>query len=491
MGDWQTPQEFAEKCCQLIKNEFGFTPSLIIEPTCGMGNFIEASRHCFAESFVLGIELNPAYIEKCQSRFKNDNKIIVRQGNFLQEDLIKASQIHAQTLFLGNPPWVTNSELSVLHSSNIPIKHNHQGLKGIDAITGSSNFDICEWIITHALSYLEGKAGMLAMLCKTSVARKICLQLSQKGTKCCCTLFNFNAKDVFDVNVEACLLVCDFRVNSFSAQISQFDAPALVSELSVDDGVLHLKQSLEIMDLYGYSQLTWRQGVKHDCAKVMELIEQDNSFQNKLGEQVCCEREFLYPLLKSSMIKAYEISSSKSYIPMTQKKIGADTAYLEHSAPKLWNYLNAHSAFFDARKSKIYEKAPRFAMFGVGDYSYAKYKVAVSGFYKDPIFSLLVSKKPIMLDDTCYFLSFDALSDARVCMLLLNSARVQKFYKSIAFWGNKRPFSKKILSLLDINAALERSSVKELNATAQQLRVSFSISPDEFEHFSELLKDKG
>ena len=98
MGDWQTPQEFADKCCQIIKNEFCFTPSLIIEPTCGIGNFIEASRHYFSDSTVLGIELNPVYSEKCLSRFENDVKVIVRQGDFLHDNVI-------------GPPFIKNNTL--------------------------------------------------------------------------------------------------------------------------------------------------------------------------------------------------------------------------------------------------------------------------------------------------------------------------------------------------------------------------------------------
>ena len=48
-------------------------------------------------------------------------------------------------------------------------------------------------------------------------------------------------------------------------------------------------------------------------------------------------------------------------------------------------------------------------MFGVGDYSYSPYKVGVSGFYKQPLFSVLYSDDgiPVMTDDTSYFICFD------------------------------------------------------------------------------------
>lgn len=46
--------------------------------------------------------------------------------------------------------------------------------------------------------------------------------------------------------------------------------------------------------------------------------------------------------------------------------------------------------------------------------SFAKYKVAVSGFYKVPLFSLLYSSdnKAVMCDDTSYFIAFSNYNDA-------------------------------------------------------------------------------
>lgn len=83
-------------------------------------------------------------------------------------------------------------------------------------------------------------------------------------------------------------------------------------------------------------------------------------------------------------------------------------------------------------------------MFGVGDYSYSKYKVGVSGFYKQPLFSVLYSdnEKPVMTDDTCYFICFDNYDMAYVAMLLLNSEKVQGFLKKYSFFGRKKAIHK-------------------------------------------------
>jgi hypothetical protein len=55
-----------------------------------------------------------------------------------------------QVLIVGNPPWVTNAELSSLNSQNLPEKSNIKALQGMDAITGRSNFDIGEFVLLNS-----------------------------------------------------------------------------------------------------------------------------------------------------------------------------------------------------------------------------------------------------------------------------------------------------------------------------------------------------
>ena len=54
---------------------------------------------------------------------------------------------HYKTLIIGNPPWVTNSELGAIDSQNLPRKSNFKKVNGLDAITGKGNFDIGEYCI--------------------------------------------------------------------------------------------------------------------------------------------------------------------------------------------------------------------------------------------------------------------------------------------------------------------------------------------------------
>jgi hypothetical protein len=84
-------------------------------------------------------------------------------------------------LVLGNFPWVTNSQQGTIGSDNLPKKNNFQSHIGLDALTGKSNFDISEWMLIHAMQWLQNRDATLAMLCKTSVARKLLITFIQKN----------------------------------------------------------------------------------------------------------------------------------------------------------------------------------------------------------------------------------------------------------------------------------------------------------------------
>ncbi len=40
-GDYQTPNTFSDKVCDFLKNVLLLSPEIILEPTSGVGNFIQ------------------------------------------------------------------------------------------------------------------------------------------------------------------------------------------------------------------------------------------------------------------------------------------------------------------------------------------------------------------------------------------------------------------------------------------------------------------
>jgi hypothetical protein len=207
--------------------------------------------------------------------------------------------------------------------------------------------------------------------------------------------------------------------------------------------------------LAGRSLPEWRSGLKHDCARVMELTRDGGRWRNGLGERASVEPEVLFPLLKSSDVAKGNAEPSRAVI-VPQRALGADTGTLERSAPKAWSYLTAHRDLLQKRKSSIYRGQPEFSIFGVGPYSFAPWKVAVSGLYKRWAVTLIGPHegRPVMLDDTCYFLPFEGRDEACAMWAALSSPLAAEFFRARIFWDAKRPINKAILQTLDCRALL-------------------------------------
>jgi len=176
-GDFQTPDALAVHACRILATR-GIRPASLLEPTCGLGNFLMAAIGEFPDVATgLGIEINDAYVSSVKKRIVSrrcDEKVKILRDSFFEVDWNNVlNDLPEPILVVGNPPWVTNAALGALGSSNLPKKSNFQNFRGLEALTGKSNFDISEWMLIKLLEMLEGRRATLAMLCKTAVARKV------------------------------------------------------------------------------------------------------------------------------------------------------------------------------------------------------------------------------------------------------------------------------------------------------------------------------
>lgn len=491
-GDYQTPNDFANKICLYLKS-IGINPDLIIEPTCGIGNFLSSAYEIFNAKYYYGIEINKEYSEYCKNRLNQENVFIFNENlyNVNLKKIAVNDDGASNVLLIGNPPWVNNAVISSINGVNVPNKVNFKNLYGLEAMTGSSNFDICEYMIYKMINEFKFTNTVIAMLCKMSVARNVFLELkrsnhSYKDIR----IVEFNSKKIFNISVRACLLIVflsDKEQQTDVCNIYHIENPKVVqSKLIYQNGRLYSNLDEDLL-FDGKSQFEWRQGVKHDCSKVMELKKREHMYINGRNELVDIEDELVYPLVKSSMFKKPIQTSFSKYVIITQKKCRDDTSYIKEYAPKTWSYLNDNIKLFENRKSSIYKGTPKFSIFGIGDYSFSKYKVGISGFYKKPFFSLLTSDKPVMCDDTSYFITFSSFDLAYTAMLLLNSKQVQTFLLSIAFLDSKRPFTKKVLERLDFSKITKIITIQDLKETEEYLQLEPYIKDTMYAYFKNIL----
>ena len=493
-GDYQTPLNFSDQICHYLKNEKGITPHVVLEPTCGIGNFLYSATKYFDSKKYIGIDINAEYITRARERFSDNRVELINDDLFIcnLQEIVPTFTTNDTVLILGNPPWVNNSTLSAINSENQPAKTNFKGMKGLDAITGSSNFDICEYIILQLINAFKGTNAIIAMLCKTIVARNILQELKRTNTPFAeMATFVFDAKKIFNVSADSCLLFLKLSAKKEQkdfCEVYNFEAPQeRVSTFGYKNEKFYSTLSNKVESLDGVCCFEWRQGIKHDCSKIMELVMHDDHYMNGHGEIVEIEDAFVYPLVKSSDIKKCYITDAKRRVIVTQKRVREETLCIKQIAPLTWDYLDRNKAAFQRRKSSIYKGAPEYSIFGVGNYSFSNYKVGISGFYKIPFFSMLHNSKPIMMDDTCYFLSFNSFDDAYTAMLILNSQEIQSFLQAIAFVDSKRPYTKKVLERIDFEKCVSLLSFQQLFNVERAISSKQIFTTQMYKNFKKLV----
>ena len=502
-GDFQTNSDLANKVTLHLASK-NISPEIVIEPTCGKGNFIIASLRNFKTiKNVFGVEIYKPYV--WETKFSivdfflsnpNANKpeISIVHCNVFDFDFKAIAKKYATNdiLVIGNPPWVTNSKLGSLNSTNLPKKTNFKNHSGLDAITGKGNFDIAEFITLTMIETFQNRKGNLLLLVKNSVIKNIVFDQNKNRYKISgIEKYRIDSKKEFNVSVEAALFYCKFNSPS-TFDCIEFDlynnhTPQLKFGWWNDKFVSNIDIYVHTKEIDGECPFVWRQGLKHDCSTVMELEKVNGHYVNGLNEEVILEDGLVYGILKSSDLKNTVINQTRKFTIVTQKKVGQETKYIKTEYPKTYQYLTKHQANFDARKSSIYNNKPLFSIFGIGDYSFKPFKVAISGLYKTFHFTLILPQdnKPVMLDDTCYLIGFDKIEFAAYTLILLNADTTVQFLQSVTFPDAKRIFTKDVLMRIDLLELAKQIGKTDLQTELETLneKYKFNLTLDLWDSF--------
>src|SRR4051794_6900416 len=314
LGDFQTPPALVAAVLDAL-GPIGPRWPRVLEPSCGRGHFL-AGLLARAEPprEIQAIEIQEAHTAAARGVVQAHASgpgaavaVTVARASLFDLDLRRdlAWRGRGPLLVVGNPPWVTNAALGVLESGNLPRKWNVKGARGLDARTGAANFDIAEAIWLKLLDELADEAATetVALLCKMSVARNVLEHAERRALPIVqASLSRIEARRWFGAEVEACLFRLSLGPGARAGRVPVFarlGASALSSEIGFARGRL-------VADLPGFERwafadgacpLTWRQGLKHDAAAVMELDRDDHppALRNKHGTTVEVEHAYVYP----------------------------------------------------------------------------------------------------------------------------------------------------------------------------------------------------
>lgn len=457
-GDFQTPESLVAQVWSTLDAS---SYDLIVEPSFGLGAFFMGMpRVEIGKGNLVGWEIyNEYYDATVQALIRRQYPV----DRLFRGDVLSASASDiggspdSSVLVVGNPPWVTNAEQGSLGGKNTGRKSNVKGLRGMDALTGKSNYDIAEAIVLHIFEMVRTfRSAQFALLVKFSVATNLLQFLGKYPHVGCFEFHRIDAHRYFDAAVDAGLFKFrvgeDVQQNSACAIYESIAGPKVGEITTVGRRLIYDAPRYErtsFLENRGSSHYVWRQGVKHDVGKVLELRKAESGLWNGFGEQVGIEAAALYPLYKGSDV--FHGREARYVIPLYQRDLKDPLTDLPECFPKLYRYLLRHGADFEQRKSRIYQGKHPFTLFGIGPYTFLPYKVAIAALYTLPAFRLLGSdSRPAIIDDTCYMLATDRYDEAVYLTALLNSKCVLDFLLSISWQGSKRRFTKDALARIFI-----------------------------------------
>ena len=242
----------------------------------------------------------------------------------------------------GQPPLDHRRRAGKLDSGNVPSKRNLKELPGIEARTGSSNFDIAEAVWIKLLEELTEEQPTIALLCKTSAAPV--LSSSSPTARGCRSRKPRSTRSTPRAGSAPRRAACLLRVTLGGPVEKRQTHVPVFATLDADQpraaGVLpgpadrRRDARLRVRVRPGNCPLTWRQGIKHDVAAVVELVARRSRtrYRNRLGHEVDVEPQFVYPLLKGTDLRKPAADRPRRVLIVTQQRIGQPTLVLEQSA---------------------------------------------------------------------------------------------------------------------------------------------------------------
>ncbi len=477
-GDFQTPAPLVAEILARLRADGGRFDR-VFEPTCGRGHFLAgvlAGEDSPVE--VRGVEIQPDHAEAARAVVGDRGRVVTADLFRLDLGRDLAWLGGGRLLVVGNPPWVTVAALGASGGTARnpgPTRSNARRARGIDAMTGASNFDLAEAVWIKLIRELAPERPTIALLCKTSVARALLRSIQGDDLPVTsATFWKIDAPRWFRASVAAGLLRVEVGPGPKVAEVPVFSGLAAShpeTTWGVDDGsiVADLAAYRRSRFADGAGPIPWRQGVKHDASSVMELVPGDEGgWVNGLGEPVSVEADRVYPWFKATDLARGVSPRPRRSVLIPQRALGDDPRALAQGSPRLWAYLQGHADRFEARKSSIYRGRPPFSLFGVGPYSFSRYKVAISGLHKSFRFRAIgpVDGRVPLVDDTSYFLPVPSAEAACTIAAVLNGPEAADLLRGLTFADSKRPITQATLKRVDLRALLDRADRDSLRSRA-------------------------
>jgi hypothetical protein len=512
LGEYYTPRGVAELSVdELDVGEY--KSDTFLDPGCGSGIFlatcIDAKREALEDDLapnelveiitdtVYGIDLNPVAVKSAKLSYLLSLLPVLKGSDidrlelpvFLTDSLklTRDDDIEfggdslnlAVDHLVGNPPWITWGNLSEQvreawrekYVKKLDLLPHH----GVETRLGHVNDDISVpfiWVCIHHYLNEDGDASFVLKrdIMKGPAGRLLRTQRVSSRPVAVRHIHDFNRLRPFgdDVGVHSAIYTMDadcetkfpIAVDSWkksSGKPSFSTAETMRETLEHEDtGMIPVeeddassswvREDAENRAL-GECEHDIRHGVKDDATDVYSID------REQLDE---LEHDHIYPYIKSKHVVKYGLFGHSLHLVPIKKANENNETEMQNHYPKTYEYLESNKQALEDRSSTWLDKGTFYNVFGLGEYTWADYKVVWCRLGFKPHFAVVstvddedLGKKMVVPGDHFMFISTDNKYEAHFLCGLLNSSIYQKSIKGIASEG-KSSLSKTVISKLEL-----------------------------------------
>ncbi len=196
---------------------------------------------------------------------------------------------------------------------------------------------------------------------------------------------------------------------------------------------------------YGVFWINIQQTFKDDTAIVNNLYNRGKREVFSVTERI--ETDLIYPIVSGRDVGRWG-AIPKHYVVLpqdTEKREPYPEKYMKENYPRTFNYLTNFKEILLSRGSKtvrnLAERTAFYAMFGIGEYTVARYKVVWKRMAQD-IYASVISQyktpfgyKTVVPTDTTSLFATQNLEEAHYLCAIINSETVREFVKSYSSGG--------------------------------------------------------
>lgn len=417
-----TPSKWADKLVEKHFFKDWLNGATVLDPTAGEGVFLKAFLNIARKQGIeltpdrvnrlFGIELNQEYVNNFYKSIASEFSIEFPKTNFTQGDIFFQEKELKADLLIGNPPWVNFSDLEETYKEKTKHLYIHYGLvkNQKDLLLGNARTDIATLVVAKVLHSNLKENGKAIFFLPLSIfqndgANQEFRNYNIRGVDFAVEdILDFNGTKIFEdilgrygvahfqrdkkqkFPIKYHILKNDIWETHHAKPLFNLTDPLTVFDNAETESRL---DNFQKISLPKYCQP--RQGINTCGANDVffftahEIIDDERvRLKNKLGDNIIVNKKYVFPLTVSSTLTTSNPKPEKVILVPhfdSGKPIDLETLKKDEA---LFNYLSKYQTLLQSRKGVLINtwinKGFWWALMGVGEYSFASYKIMWKAF---------------------------------------------------------------------------------------------------------------